>query len=87
MTSKRTGTPWMSADDYGRSLTGLGINLLVTSVEQSAHFATAVLGATAVYSDVDFAVMKACGSEWMLHADHTYDSLSLIHISEPTRPY
>ncbi len=82
MTSKRTGTPWMSADDYGRSLTGLGINLLVTSVEQSAHFATAVLGATAVYSDVDFAVMKACGSEWMLHADHTYDSHPMKGIIE-----
>jgi len=29
MTSKRSGIPWMSADDYGRSLTGLGVNLLV----------------------------------------------------------
>ena len=50
MTSKRSGIPWMSADDYGRSLTGLGVNLLVTSVEESSKFATSVLGASIVYS-------------------------------------
>ncbi len=73
MTSKRTGTPWMSAEDYGRSLTGLSINLLVTSVPESVAFATQVLGAESVYDDPDFAVVKANGVEWMLHADHTYD--------------
>ena len=64
----------MSADDYGRSLSGLGVNLLVTSVEESALFATRVLSAETVYADVDFAVMRASGTEWMLHADHTYDN-------------
>ena len=73
MTSKRTGTPWMSAEDYGRSLTGLSINLLVTSVPESVAFAIQVLGAESVYDDPDFAVVKANGVEWMLHADHTYD--------------
>ena len=73
MTSKRTGTPWMSADDYGKSLTGLGVNLLVTSVDESVRFASKVLGAEIVYADIDFAVMRASGTQWMLHADHTYD--------------
>ena len=73
MTSKRTGTPWMSADDYGKSLTGLGVNLLVTSVDESVSFARNVLGAEVVYADIDFAVVSASGSQWMLHADHTYD--------------
>lgn len=73
MTSKRTAEPWMSADDYGRSLSGLGVNLLVTSVEESAYFATEVLSAKVIYADVDFAVMQASDTEWMLHADHTYD--------------
>ena len=73
MTSKRTGTPWMSADDYGKSLTGLGVNLLVTSVDESVHFASKVLGAEIVYADIDFAVISASGTQWMLHADHTYD--------------
>jgi len=73
LTSKRTGTPWMSADDYGKSLTGLGVNLLVTSVDESVRFASKVLGAEIVYADIDFAVMSASGTQWMLHADHTYD--------------
>ncbi len=82
MTSKRTGTPWMSADDYGRSLSGLGVNLLVTSVEESTRFATTVLSAEIVYGDVDFAVVKACGVEWMLHADHTYDHHPMAGVIE-----
>ena len=63
----------MSADDYGKSLTGLGVNLLVTSVDESVSFARNVLGAEVVYADIDFAVVSASGSQWMLHADHTYD--------------
>ena len=82
MTSRRSGIPWMSADDYGRSLTGLGVNLLVTSVEESSKFATSVLGASIVYSDIDFAVIQACGNEWMLHADHTYDSHPMAGVVE-----
>jgi len=33
-----------------------------------------VLSAEIIYSDVDFAVVSAVGTQWMLHADHTYDS-------------
>ncbi len=66
-------TPWMAADDYGRSLRpGLGVNLLVRDVAAAVKFAETVLGATATYADEDFAVLRAVGSEWMVHADHTY---------------
>ena len=65
--------PWMDADDYGRQLRpGIGINLLVRDVAASVRFAEQVLGATVTYADVDFAVLRAVGSEWMVHADHTY---------------
>ncbi len=64
--------PWMSAPEYGRSLTGLTINLLVHNIEKSLVFQTNVLGAKTVYADEDIAVLQAYGSEWMLHADHTY---------------
>ena len=65
--------PWMAADDYGRTLKpGLGVNLLVRDVAASVRFAEDVLGATATYADPDFAVLRAAGSEWMVHADHTY---------------
>jgi hypothetical protein len=65
--------PWMSPPDYGRSLKpGIGFNLLVRDVKRSVGFAEKVLGATATYADEDFAVLRLNGSEWMLHADHTY---------------
>ncbi len=70
---KREEDPWMPADEYGRSLSGLTLNLLVEDVRKSLDFQVKVLGATVVYSDPDFAVVRGYGSEWMLHADHTYD--------------
>lgn len=73
MATKRTETPWMAADDYGRGLKGLGINLLVRDVAASVEFAQTVLGARAVYADIDFAVLGHGDTEWMLHADHTYE--------------
>lgn len=73
MATKRTGTPWMPADDYGRSLKGLGINLLVCDVAASVEFAKTVLGAEPLYADPDFAVLRLGEAEWMLHADHSYE--------------
>lgn len=78
MAKKRTGTPWMAADEYGRGLRGLGVNLLVRDIEASVRFATGVLGATPVYADADFAVLRHGVAEWMLHADHTYEDNPLI---------
>jgi catechol 2,3-dioxygenase-like lactoylglutathione lyase family enzyme len=69
----RTGEPFMPADKYGRTLAGLTVNLLVRSVEDAVRFEREVLGAEVVYADPDFAVMRGYGSEWMLHADHTYE--------------
>jgi uncharacterized glyoxalase superfamily protein PhnB len=64
--------PPVSAEDYGRSLRGLGFNLLVRDVPRAVKFATEVLGATSFYDDEDFAAMKLNGGDFMLHADHTY---------------
>jgi catechol 2,3-dioxygenase-like lactoylglutathione lyase family enzyme len=73
MAKKRTGEPWMPADEYGRSLPALTVNLLVRDVERSAAFCRDVLGAEVRYSDVDFAAMRVAGVDFMLHADHTYE--------------
>ena len=70
---QRTGQPWMTGADYGRSLSGFGVNLLVRDVTKSIAFHRAVLGATVVYDDPDFAVLRHGAAEMMLHADHTYD--------------
>ena len=64
----------MAADDYGRGLRGLTINLLVRDIAAALPFHRQVLGAEEVYSDPDFAVLRHGDAEWMLHADHTYDS-------------
>ncbi len=37
---ERDGEPWMAADAYGRSLTGMGVNLLVREVVRSVAFLT-----------------------------------------------
>ena len=49
---------FMPADEYGRGLKGLGINLLVRDVGRSAAFARDVLGANVVFADKDFAVIR-----------------------------
>ncbi len=73
--------PWMPAPDYGRSLRGLTINLLVRDVARSVAFALEVLGATLVYADPDFAVLRRGAAEWMLHADHSYGSHPLLALT------
>lgn len=69
----RTGDAWMPANEYGQSLKGLTVNLLVSDIDKALLFQRQVLNASVVYSDPDIAVLQGFGAEWMLHADHTYD--------------
>ena len=62
----------MPAPDYGHSLKGMTLNLLVRDIDRSIAFQTRILQAEVVYSDPDIAVLRGFGTEWMLHADHTY---------------
>ncbi len=78
---QRTGEPFMSAADYGRALTGFGVNLLVSDVARAAAFQTEVLGVELVYADPDFAVLTHGGAQWMLHADHTYAEHPLLAVT------
>ncbi len=70
---KRKGEPWMAAVDYGRSLSGFTVNLLVRDIRAAIPFHFQVLDAQVVNSDADFAVLRHQQAEWMLHADHTYE--------------
>ncbi len=72
------GQDFMSAGDYGRSLRGMGVNLLVADMARALRFQTEVLGLAPVYHDKSFAVLRHGGSEWMLHADHSYHSHPLL---------
>jgi len=62
----------MSAADYGRTLTGLSVNLIVRDIERSVLFYTRVLEMRRLYSDEDFAAFEREGMRLQLHADHTY---------------
>ncbi len=62
----------MSAADYGRTLTGLSVNLIVRDVARSLPFYTDVLEMRLLYSDEDFAALEREGVRLQLHADHTY---------------
>lgn len=74
----RMSEGFMSAGDYGRSLKGMGVNLLVADMARALAFQTQVLGLTPVYQDADFAVLSHRGSAWMLHSDRTYSSHPLL---------
>ena len=73
MTTKRTGTPWMAADTYGKTLIGLSLNLIVRDIAKSVPFYRDVLGMTVHYSDEDMAALQLDTTQIVLHADHTYD--------------
>ncbi len=62
----------MSGADYGRSLRGIGFNLLVSDIARSVAFATEVLGATCFFDTDGFAAMRLNGCDFMFHADKTY---------------
>lgn len=62
----------MSAADYGRTLSGLSVNLIVRDIARSRPFYTDVLDMRLLYSDEDFAAFEREGVRIQLHADHTY---------------
>ena len=63
----------MTPTEYGRSLSGLSVNLIVRDVAKSLPFYRDVLGMTVQYADVDFAALQIGSTNVQLHADHTYD--------------
>jgi len=75
---KRTKTPFMPADDYGRSLSGFNVNLLVREVAPAVAFLTEVLQVELVYDDLDLAILRHEGVDWMVHAEHTYDDRPML---------
>ena len=78
---KKSGEPFMSAGDYGRSLAGFGVNLLVRDVARAVAFQGEVLGVETVYANADFAVLGHGGDQWMLHADHSYAEHPLLALT------
>lgn len=67
-----SSTTPVSAPDYGRSLTGLGFNLIVSDLAKAIHFATEIIGASVFFKTDAFAAMKLHGKDFMFHTNHTY---------------
>jgi len=70
----------VSAGDIGRSLTGIGLNLLVRDVQSSAGFLADVFGMQAHRLSKDFAIMSYGNQVFQLHADGTYHSHPLLSL-------
>ena len=75
MTTRRTGEPWLTPSQYGATLTGFSVNLVVADVARSLPFYTGLLGFTSPYSDPDFAALEGYGLKLQLHADHTWEGM------------
>lgn len=73
MAKHRTADPFMPAAVYGRALPAFSLNLIVRDVPRSAAWHRDVLGADLRYADPDFAALRAGATDYMLHADHTYE--------------
>lgn len=75
----------MPPPEYGKSLDGLTLNLLVTDMVRAVEFHTDVLGVDVVYSDPDITIVRGFGTRWMIHADHTYDEHVLLDVARDAK--
>jgi uncharacterized glyoxalase superfamily protein PhnB len=64
--------PRMSGADYGRSLTAIGFNLIVSDLERAIHFAKRVIQAEVFFRTDVFAAMTLSGQHFMFHINDSY---------------
>ena len=76
----------VSAEDFGQSLTGLGVNLLSPDVVALAGFLSDVFGLTAHRLSADFAIIRHEGTVMQIHADATYGAHPLLSLVPETPP-
>lgn len=70
----------VAGDVYGKSLTGIGLNLLVTNVERMAEFLETVMQTRTIRANRDFAIIAYQSEHFMLHHDSTYGENKLLSI-------
>lgn len=76
----------IDADSFGRSLRGIGLNLLVRDVGAEVAFLAQVFGFTAHQPTADFAIMVLGETVLQLHSDGTYHSNPLLGLLPETPP-
>ncbi len=68
----------VSAGDFGRSLRGIGLNLLVRDVPATCAFLRDVFGMATHQATADFAIVTYGDQVFQLHSDSTYHSNPLL---------
>ncbi|MCB1457494.1 MAG: hypothetical protein KDJ51_15415 [Nitratireductor sp.] len=69
---------------YGRSLAGMGINLLVRNIAEETAWLAAVLKLEIIREDSNFAVIGYGDQHFMLHVDGTYAENPLLSLLPET---
>lgn len=76
----------ISAGDLGKSLKGIGLNLLVQDVRAQCAFLKAVFGLSAHQVTADFAIVRYGGQLFQIHSDGTYHSNPLLGLVPESPP-
>jgi predicted enzyme related to lactoylglutathione lyase len=76
----------ISAEAFGRSLSGVGLNLLVRDVLAQCNFLETVLGLKSHRATADFAIVSYGDQVFQLHSDGTYHSNPLLALLPETPP-
>ena len=75
---KSSKTPFMAAPEYGESLSGFTVNLLSADLPRALVMQRDVRQAEILHQDDDLLIVRGFGSNWMVHADHSYDKHPLL---------
>ncbi|WP_420861971.1 VOC family protein [Algirhabdus cladophorae] len=76
----------VSAEDFGASLTGIGLNLLVRDIATTLAFLDTIFQVKAHRISADFAIVTHEGMVLQLHADGTYHSNPLLGLVPENPP-
>ena len=74
------------ADSFGRSLKGIGLNLLVRDVRASCAFLKTVFDMESHQATADFAIVTYGDQVFQLHSDGTYHSNPLLGLLPENPP-
>ncbi|MEP4194528.1 MAG: glyoxalase [Aliishimia sp.] len=76
----------VSAGDFGASLRGIGLNILVRDVLAQCSFLEAVFDIKAHRTSADFAIVTYRDQVFQLHSDGTYGANPLLGLLPETPP-
>lgn len=76
----------VEAEDFGKALKGIGLNLLVRDVLAECAFLREVFGMTCHQTSADFAIVTYGSQVFQLHSDATYHSNPLLGLLPESPP-